>query len=87
MRRRKTKIGRHERTTRHICFIPDGDPDYEEIMNALRIRIGNQKSLSDAMQSLLACQPERFKLETTLCEWLIEDPNERIDFLVFKATS
>ena len=45
--------------------ILDGDPDYEEIVNTARRQLGGEKSISDALQSHHASQPERIKLEAT----------------------
>ena len=49
--------------------------------------LGDRKSLSCALQSHPASQPERFKLGATLCKWLVWNGNEQVEFFMFKARS
>ena len=55
------------REQRHTCSIPD-DPDFDEIMNSARRKFGDEKSLSDALQSHQISQPERCNLGATSCD-------------------
>ena len=53
------------REQRGVYFVPDDDPDCEDIMNNARRNIGNKEGLRDAVRSHETSQPERFKLEAT----------------------
>ena len=47
-------------------------------------KLGDEESLSEALQSHHTSQPERFKLEATLCKWLVSNQNEKIEFFISK---
>ena len=51
------------REQRGIYFIPDDDPDYEEVVKQRQKKIGNKEGVSDALQSLHTTPPEQFTVQ------------------------
>ena len=63
------------REQRGIYSVADDDPDHEEIMKKSLRKIGDTKSLSDALRSHQTSQPERFKLEATFVQVVCPELN------------
>ena len=67
-----------------LTLFQTNDRVCEDIVEQCKTHSGHQESLSDALQSHQTSQPERFKLVATLCKWLVQNWNEKIE--VFKFT-